>query len=175
MSAALFRETAFGQVVRYVTKNRYLKYPEELDDFVVPESYGLHPHRPDHEKTRAAAAAANAKDSRIPEPVDSPSVEQPEADFKDLEKQETISESSRQHSHAMMLQRTKSRADTVSFTEERFQVDQEAAITRTKSMPIEPTVTAKGEILVDWYTTDDPSNPQNWPSGRKGLSATILW
>ncbi len=29
----LFRESAVGQIVRYVTKNRYLLYPEEKPDF----------------------------------------------------------------------------------------------------------------------------------------------
>jgi DHA1 family multidrug resistance protein-like MFS transporter len=27
--------------------------------------------------------------------------------------------------------------------------------------------TTGGIILVDWYTTDDPENPQNWPSSKK--------
>ncbi|PWY88949.1 MFS general substrate transporter [Aspergillus heteromorphus CBS 117.55] len=35
------------------------------------------------------------------------------------------------------------------------------------SKPIAPTKTADGTILVDWYTTHDPDNPQNWSSGRK--------
>jgi DHA1 family multidrug resistance protein-like MFS transporter len=30
-----------------------------------------------------------------------------------------------------------------------------------------PTKTADGTILVDWYATDDPANPQNWTSSRK--------
>lgn len=41
-------------------------------------------------------------------------------------------------------------------------------------MPIQPAVTNKGEILVDWYTTDDAANPQNWTPGAKYLSAFIV-
>ena len=37
---------------------------------------------------------------------------------------------------------------------------------------IAPTKTSDGKILVDWYTTDDPANPQNWASSRK--SAVLL-
>jgi DHA1 family multidrug resistance protein-like MFS transporter len=37
--------------------------------------------------------------------------------------------------------------------------------------PITPTKTSDGTILVDWYTTDDPENPQNWPSRKKILVA----
>jgi DHA1 family multidrug resistance protein-like MFS transporter len=35
------------------------------------------------------------------------------------------------------------------------------------SRPIIPTKTADGNILVDWYTTDDIDNPQNWRLGKK--------
>lgn len=38
---------------------------------------------------------------------------------------------------------------------------------------IRPTVTKNGDILVTWYTTNDPENPQNWTS-RKKLWVTIL-
>lgn len=34
-------------------------------------------------------------------------------------------------------------------------------------MVLAPTKTADGTILVDWYTTDDPANPQNWGMGKK--------
>ena len=29
----LFRESAVGQLIRYATKNKYLLYPEEREDF----------------------------------------------------------------------------------------------------------------------------------------------
>ena len=32
-----------------------------------------------------------------------------------------------------------------------------------------PEKTADGTILVDWYDTSDPENPQNWSSKKKGL------
>lgn len=38
---------------------------------------------------------------------------------------------------------------------------------KTKSTVIAPTKTSDGTILVDWYTTDDPANPQNWPKATK--------
>jgi DHA1 family multidrug resistance protein-like MFS transporter len=40
---------------------------------------------------------------------------------------------------------------------------------RGPSRPIEPEVREDGTILVDWYTTDDPENPQNWSFGKKAL------
>ena len=40
-------------------------------------------------------------------------------------------------------------------------------IDKTISQPIVPIVTSDGAILVDWYSPDDPANPQNWTFGRK--------
>lgn len=45
---------------------------------------------------------------------------------------------------------------------------------RTKTLPIAPTKTAEGNILVDWYTTDDPANPQNWSNLKRGSVALII-
>ncbi|GAM88198.1 hypothetical protein ANO11243_062290 [Dothideomycetidae sp. 11243] len=41
-----------------------------------------------------------------------------------------------------------------------------------------PTVPEKlddGTILVDWYTTDDPENPQNWSFGKKAFVSTQIY
>ena len=40
---------------------------------------------------------------------------------------------------------------------------------------IVPTKTADGVILVDWYTTDDDENPQNWATKKKVYVTTQLW
>ena len=43
----------------------------------------------------------------------------------------------------------------------------QSKIDKTLSKPIVPVVTSDGAILVDWYGTDDPANPQNWTFSRK--------
>ncbi|KAJ6082802.1 major facilitator superfamily domain-containing protein [Penicillium canescens] len=40
-----------------------------------------------------------------------------------------------------------------------------------QSKPIKPTTTRDGSILVDWYATDDPENPQNWSELKKAFIA----
>ncbi|GFP52264.1 transporter mfs1 [Trichoderma asperellum] len=40
--------------------------------------------------------------------------------------------------------------------------EREIELQRTKSVPIVPEKTNDGVVLVDWYTADDPANPQNW-------------
>jgi DHA1 family multidrug resistance protein-like MFS transporter len=69
--------------------------------------------------------------------------------------------------------RTKSRAETMPYSTERFEVEQQLALERTKTIPITPKKTTDGIVLVDWYTSDDPANPQNW-SSRKRVFVTVL-
>lgn len=40
--------------------------------------------------------------------------------------------------------------------------------------PIEPEKDGSGLIVVDWYTTNDPANPQNWSLRRKMFVSTII-
>lgn len=63
------------------------------------------------------------------------------------------------------LSRTASRP----YTQERFDVEQALAAEKTKSIALAPTKTSDGTILVDWYTTDDVANPQNWAKSKKML------
>ena len=45
---------------------------------------------------------------------------------------------------------------------------------KTVSQPIAPTKTQDGNILVDWYTTDDPENPQNWSNWRRAIVVSVI-
>ncbi|KAH9221510.1 major facilitator superfamily domain-containing protein [Leptodontidium sp. 2 PMI_412] len=44
----------------------------------------------------------------------------------------------------------------------------------TVSRPIHPVLTSSGITLIDWYSTDDPENPQNWSSGKKIYISLLL-
>lgn len=63
-----------------------------------------------------------------------------------------------------------SRTSTRPYTQERFDVERALDAEKTKSLVIMPTKTSDGNILVDWYTTDDKENPQNWSSGKKWVA-----
>ena len=58
----------------------------------------------------------------------------------------------------------KSREQTKQYTAQRFEVEQQETLERRQSSVIIPQKTADGIILVDWYTTNGPANPQNWNS-----------
>ena len=42
---------------------------------------------------------------------------------------------------------------------------------KTPARPDAPVRTATGTILVDWYGTNDPANPQNWSGAKKSFVA----
>ena len=48
-------------------------------------------------------------------------------------------------------------------------------LSKKTSRPITPTVSKDGTMLVDWYSTDDPANPQNWSSWKKVFVAFQIW
>ena len=69
--------------------------------------------------------------------------------------------------HSADVERILTRTSSYRFSAERLEEEREMEIQRTKSVPIAPTKTSDGNILVTWYTTDDPENPQNWSRGKK--------
>ncbi|KAI6851656.1 MFS general substrate transporter [Hortaea werneckii] len=205
--ADLFRDAPIGQIIRYVTGNRVLQYPEERPDFQCPHGYTSN-DRTDV-KTHptlspvSTPSADDRQDSVDPEkaglepsepivhtaerPNDDPQA--PSPDRPALERMET---SHSGFSHTGMektttnptrnpLSRTTtrealSRAHTRADLENAFATAAAAvtkttsnALTPTPSHPIQPQRTPSGQILVDWYTTTDPANPQNWSLTKKSL------
>jgi DHA1 family multidrug resistance protein-like MFS transporter len=177
---ALLREAAIGQIIRYVTKNKFFKYPEEEEGFVVPEVYAnpdtlLNPKTIQEESSTASI-------TETPSEGVTPFTERRESEAVlesnvDLEKAETQLEPihAGPGSNYAHMTRTKTREETLPYSHERFEVDRIATLDRAKSTPIMPQVTNRGDILVDWYTTDDLSNPQNWTLNKKNFSTFILW
>jgi DHA1 family multidrug resistance protein-like MFS transporter len=63
---------------------------------------------------------------------------------------------------------------TAPYSNDRMHAEQVLNIERTKPLAIVPQKTLDGIVLVDWYTTDDPANPQNWSSSKKYLVVFVL-
>ncbi|KAI6854022.1 hypothetical protein KC338_g8917 [Hortaea werneckii] len=193
--ADLFRDAPIGQIIRYLTGNRVLQYPEERPDFQCPHGYTSN-DRTDI-KTQptlspvSTPSADDRQDSVDPEKAglepSEPIIhtakrpnddsQDPSPDRRALERMET-SHSGFSHHTGMEKTTTNptrnplsrsttrealSRAHTRADLENAFAM---AAATTTPTNPLTPhpilpSRTAEGQILVDWYTTSDPSNPQN--------------
>lgn len=163
------RDAPLGQVVRFLTGNRVFQYPEEHPDFRLPEAYNTALNSDDHgvrDEKDEAARTTNTRQS---------SVDAKEADMEDLRKHVTTrSIKEGDLSGRVSFHRTKTREETQPYSEERLEIEAELAIERTKTIPIAPTKTADGKVLVEWYTTDDPANPQNWSNSKRFLITLII-
>lgn len=144
--ADLIREAPLGHLLRLLTGNRLFQYPEERSDFVLPPQYAAQINGEEEKKQPITRLPTSTSTSSSDEATD-------------LE--------------GLGVSRTKSRAETMPYSNERFEAEQQLALERTKTIPIVPKKTTDGIILVDWYTTDDPANPQNW-SPRKRAFVTFV-
>ncbi|KAI7720094.1 MFS general substrate transporter [Hortaea werneckii] len=208
--ADLFRDAPIGQIIRYITGNRVLQYPEEKPDFQCPHGYtpnDMTDKKPQPTLSPVSTPSADDRqDSVDPEkaglepsepivPADrlNHNHQIPSPDRTALERMETshsilshtIMEKSRTNPTSNPLSRTTtrealSRAHTRADLEAAFATaaavtttttttTQTSPLTPLPSHPILPQHTASGQILVDWYTTTDPANPQNWSLTKKSL------
>ncbi|OLN97361.1 Transporter mfs1-like protein 1 [Colletotrichum chlorophyti] len=160
--AQIIRDAPVGQLIRFITRNKLLQYPEEKPDFKLPQQWldvlDSENQTPDGANpARAAPASSRSSDSIHTEKNELPP--------KDVEEAAP---------YGATLQRTRSREETVPYTQDRLDVDEIHEIEKTKSIPIAPKMTKDGAILVDWYFSDDAENPQNWSNSKRALITTII-
>ena len=162
----LIRDAPIGQLIRWLTGGRILKYEEELDTFKCPPSYAEEPKAFSGESTPAEPAPAPLEKESEPLQELSKADTEPDPDS-------PVSNGERNF-EARTLSKVMTRP---SMNQVRSRVDLENAysnatrqetIKQQASRPIVPERTADGVILVDWYTTDDQANPQNWSGKKKG-------
>ena len=150
--ADLLREAPVGQLIRFMTHNKYFQYPEEKSGFQLPETYRAALDGT-YSPSRSPSPSPLELEKEKPAPIPAPGAD-------NAHDPETAS---------IGLTRTKSRAASMPYTNERLEIEQELELERTKTIPIAPQKTADGNILVDWYTTDDPANPQNWSNAKRAF------
>jgi DHA1 family multidrug resistance protein-like MFS transporter len=194
----LVRDAPFGQLVRYLSKNRFFQYPEEKSDYQIPDAYtaqhlekksthhrtstsrrsstrgNVHPAQP--YETGSAVEKLNDNESNVGvEPAEN--LETFENDVeKDVEKAADSSSTDEDDNIDRVATHSSSihRVNTLPYTNERLEAEHEMALERTKSSPITPVRTADGLILADWYTSDDADNPQNWSQKKKFWTAFLI-
>lgn len=134
----LVREAPLGQLLRFVTRNRILQYPEERPDFELPEAYRslLNSSQKEEDQTvqSSQSTSRRSSDASLPPRID-------------LEKVDTAADT---HSVRQGVTGTRSQLEAQSDPNDRFEIEQGLALTRTKTAPIAPTKTSDGYILVDW-------------------------
>ncbi|GFF53631.1 caffeine resistance protein 5 [Aspergillus udagawae] len=177
--ASFVRSSYAGQFLRWVTGKKILKYPEEKGGFHPPACYAdSSPEALFERETvdRAMVQADNGEESRGASRRSSSQSVGATRSEESLDRRNSLQAS---ESNALSRITTRPELERV-YT----QVDLERLYTaathkeeleNAPARPIAPTKTSDGTILVDWYTTDDPENPQNWPSRRKSLVALQIY
>ena len=210
--SALMRDAPIGQIIRLVTRNRVLKYPEEVEGWSCPNSYkdesppseSTEP-LPDIEKealplpseptieegkvleeveetpredveTSPEKPIEPAEEVEIDRYSTSSSNSEVETQGKELHEIPTAASAVHPHLEAIKTARTTTGLEKVgtrsALHQSHTQADLEKQFTLAAQppappAPIIPAALEDGTILVDWYSTDDPDNPQNWSLGKK--------
>ncbi|KAL1879348.1 hypothetical protein VTK73DRAFT_7079 [Phialemonium thermophilum] len=166
--ASALRETPIGQLARFLSRNRVLQYPEETADFQLPEPW--------QQILRDDRTISLSQSSTFDRNGASATVETSAAASDEEKDIETACRGPYEDPSVarLRLHATKSREETAPFSQERLEVDQIHDLEKTKSIPIVPRRTKDGAILVDWYYTDDPENPQNWSNLRRGGITLVI-
>lgn len=164
----LIRDAPLGQVIRWVTGKRYLKYPEEQDDWQCPVGdYTGQQQQLD----KKVSPASTSDDSSIL----AGEKELPGENALGAAKTQPDVEPGREHDVERNLSRIMSRPQlsrvgTQATLGEALQdAIRQETVKQQASRPLAPERTADNRILVTWYTTDDPANPQNWTPKKKAL------
>ncbi|KAF7189217.1 Caffeine resistance protein 5 [Pseudocercospora fuligena] len=201
---ALIRDAPLGQLIRYITKNRVLLYPEERPDFQCPMCYtqpetAAKSRRADEtsatlEEVVTPAGDVEKEDVETPDSIDAAKAHLEEAEptsyvygaalhtiptarLGELEsgmREDGLEKLTSVRSH---MNRVGTRA---TLQESHTQADLQTAFTastlrKEPTRPIIPQRTSEGDILVDWYTEGDPENPQNWSAGKKLLASSMIY
>jgi DHA1 family multidrug resistance protein-like MFS transporter len=155
--ASAIRDSPFGQLARFLTRNKAYQYADEKPGFSLPEAWqrlandAEGPRLCDQSESTASSSSASSiaavEDEIQPETrIDS---EAPSDSHVKLEKVATHNQVNGDAEKALKLE-------------------------KTQSIPIVPRVTKDGAILVDWYYSDDLENPQNWSYLRKALITFVI-
>jgi MFS transporter, DHA1 family, multidrug resistance protein len=179
MDTSLVRDAALGQIIRWATKGRLLKYPEEEPNFELPAGYGL------TEEKRASsvplsAASTNAATSPAQEkdiedvPLTPPSQLERNNTLRNIETAadpEALASTGAERNLSKITSRAQmSHVNTRAELEQAYtNATAQESIKQQQSRPIAPTRTSDGTILVDWYSTTDEANPQNWSHTKKAI------
>jgi MFS transporter, DHA1 family, multidrug resistance protein len=136
------RDAPLGLLIRYMSRNTTLQYPDEMPGFVFLE--------------KTMPSPATETPSQVQSPVE-----------RDLESQQKNPFTPR--------------PGTADSPDDDLARHLREALTETEtkvnssSSPGPPDSPGEKVILVDWYSSDDAENPQNWTSRKKGWVTFLIW
>ena len=165
------REAPIGQLVRFLTKNKYFKYPEEQPGFKLPDPWlelMNNPDAPGHESPASNAPSSQTSTVNVNSGSEREKQQQQQQPRKTDEGEEEEEEGTTSGDQEKAVDDGPARGGQAPPADSRLEADEEQAeVTRVESTPIVPRKTKTGAILVDWYYTDDAADPHNWTNRRR--------
>ncbi|KAL2067884.1 hypothetical protein VTL71DRAFT_15982 [Oculimacula yallundae] len=184
----LFRDAPIGQIIRLITKNKLLQYPEEKPDFKFTADYlaklpaeakTLAISTPTHtalvvdneEKAPATTTSSNTATGVKDEEIETVGETIGTSEDADTSDDESTTQSlrakltmSRILSRPIIMERTVTMAEVEQAYTAALDVEN---ISEQACLRIKPQVNEDGITIVDWYSTTDPENPQHYSKGKK--------
>ncbi|QPC78656.1 hypothetical protein HYE68_009408 [Fusarium pseudograminearum] len=171
----IIRDAPLGQLIRFVTRNKYFQYPEEKPDFKLPDAWDTVINNPNviidespannNNALLTGTALASSASSTVAATEDPKIKSETDKETEDVERADSV---------PVRLHRSRSPQETQAYTIDRLEADEEHDVEKVKSIPVVPKRTKDGHILVDWYYSDDNENPHNWTNNRRLGVALII-
>lgn len=169
--ADLIRDAPIGQLIRFLTRNRYLQYPEERSGFQLPQRWQL--LLDDRNIVNDTPVASSSSTVHVREGSNTPCMSEKEAETGQQSQSPhewRVDERDRVQQQPLQLHRTRSQTKSPVLPVPKHAAEEDCPATHN-SAPAVPRQANNGTILVDWYYNDDRENPHNW-SNRKRVYLT---
>jgi DHA1 family multidrug resistance protein-like MFS transporter len=136
------RDSSFGQLIRLLTRNKFLRYPDEAQGFQYPEGYEANSNQYKEDDTQEGSypTSMSASNTDVLNEEKKAGAATPEAEEENTTTDDLESD--------MRLER---------------HISTHIPTERIASRPIVPKRTSDRTILVDWYTTGMTIAPQRLP------------
>ncbi|KAK1238810.1 hypothetical protein MKX08_005871 [Trichoderma sp. CBMAI-0020] len=163
---SLVRDSAFGALVRWITKREVLKYPDEKADFHYRDLYTN--DGPREPTPPPSLRVVNYSQQDLRHDGQSPPVAPASEEGSSLSTEEDNELDLDGEVLSNIVSRPRmSHVDSYASLEKAYTDAALQANARAQHSTIQPKKLENGTIVVDWYTTDDDENPQNWSSRKK--------
>jgi DHA1 family multidrug resistance protein-like MFS transporter len=184
------RDAPVGQLIRFLTGNKFFQYPEEKPDFKLPEAWLqlMNESKVFMNERTTSQNDTSAEISELKLSVQNTDAsETSEKRINEIETEEggqststrsnnSLAEIAENVRHLQEHSRQKrSSADGIALTGPQAEADETIDLQKRASVPVVPKKTKRGVILVDWYYSDDQENPYNWPTTKRGAVTSIIF
>ena len=165
----ILRDSTVGQLIRLFTGNKYLHYSEEKPSFRCPPKYLVFNASRGDSKSTTALSRDREQGIRY-HAVESDRIA-------------TAQTAARNESNSSPVPRPLEEANVSKFSHNtsptNIQGAYQSAIGQDSQKydgnQTQSTTAPGSKVLVDWYSADDPENPQNWSRGKRALVVCLIY